>query len=104
MVTMTSQGWAILTAIGGSLVAVVGILWKMLQTVWSERKERLLRFEEREVEINKKIEKLTSDVSLLKGREEGQALVLETTVKAVTDVIQQSQKDLIEYYKGKKDE
>lgn len=95
--------WAILGLIGTSLVGAIGFLVKLLKSVWDNQHKRIEQFEDERVDVTTKIENLISEVSELRGREDGQRMVLEATVKEMTNLVRESQREFLSHIKDKKD-
>lgn len=98
---MGAEIWAVVTVAGTSLVAVIGVLWKMLSGVWDDRKEQLDRFEQREIKMTDKLATLSADMANLKGQREGEKFAVEKMVESVTQHLKESREELIKFYKEK---
>ena len=85
--------WEIGSIIVGALVLVIGVLWAILTSVWKENKERLRRFEEKEIKYHEEMRDLSAQVSEMEGRREGEKRGVELIVSAVIDDIRASRRE-----------
>ena len=102
---MTS--WQLATVIGGSLVAVIGVLWAILVSVWKRDKDKVDSLEQdkarlikeretRDREYHDQMLELSTQVAEIRGREDGQAQGIEMIVTRTLEVVKDAQ---LEAYK-----
>ena len=85
--------WQLVSIAGSSLVVVIGVLWKIITSVWKENKERLKRYEQREQEWHDEMRSLSNQVSNMEGRREGEKKGVELVVSAVIEDIRASRRE-----------
>jgi hypothetical protein len=85
--------WELGTLVVTTLVAVIGVLWAILVSVWREKKERLRKYEEKEVKFYDEMRVLSNQVSEMEGRREGEKRGVELVVSAVIEDIRASRRE-----------